>query len=165
MKLYEITQQYEQLLDEIANTEDGEINEENLISLTQFESDFEEKAIAVASYIKNIEAEEQAINNAINEMKNRKDKLTKKAQSLSDYLQYNLTLLSISEIKSSPYFNIKLKQCPQSVEVIDEEIIPTEYWREKITKSLDKMMIKECLNKGIEIPGASIQRKIKLEIK
>ena len=100
-------------------------------------------------------------------MKVRKAKLTKKAESLSDYLQCNLQKLSINEIKSSPYFKIKLKQCPPSVDVFDEKAIPPEFWREKVTTttSVDKIKLKEVMSEGIEVPGATIQRKLKLEIK
>jgi hypothetical protein len=73
--------------------------------------------------------------------------------------------LSINEIKSSPYFKIRLKTCPVSIDVFDETIIPAEFWREKISRSVDKIMLKEALSEGVEVPGATIQRKIKLEIK
>jgi hypothetical protein len=51
--------------------------------------------------------------------------------------------------------------------VFDEKAIPPEYWREKVTTttSVDKIKLKEVLSEGVEVPGASIQRKIKLEIK
>ncbi len=105
------------------------------------------------------------INEAVKEMVKRKTRLINQAQSLSDYLQINMQRLSISEIKSSPYFKVKLKTCPPSVDVFDENQIPAEYRREKITVSIDKIRLKEVLNEGVEVPGASIQRKIKLEIK
>jgi hypothetical protein len=98
-------------------------------------------------------------------MRIRRDRLTKQTQSLSEYLQYNLQKLSIVEIKSCPYFKIRIKQCPASVDIFDEKAIPPEYWREKVTTSIDKIRLKEVLNEGVEVPGASIQRKLKLEIK
>jgi hypothetical protein len=49
--------------------------------------------------------------------------------------------------------------------VFDENLIPAEFWREKTTTSVDKIMLKEVLNEGVDVPGATIQRKIKLEIK
>ncbi len=163
MKLYEITNEFKFLFEQL--DEDGELTPVMEETMSALSDDFEEKAIAVASYIKNLEAEEIAITNAINDMKIRKYKLTKKVQSLSDYLQYNMTLLSINEIKTSPYFKIKLKQCPPSIDVLDECLIPDVFWREKLVKSVDKIKLKEVLSEGIEVPGASIRRKVKLEIK
>lgn len=165
MKLYEITSAYQNIFNQIDET--GEVNESFITQLETIQEDFEQKAILVASYIKNLEAEELAISNAIDEMKARKDKLSKKAESLSEYLQFNLQALSINEIKSSPYFKIRLKKCPASVDVFDDSIVPRQYWREKTTVvlSVDKIKVKELLSEGVEIPGCSIQHKIKLEIK
>lgn len=165
MRLYEITNQFENVFNQL--DENGELSQEMMESLDSLKDDFENKAISVACYIKNIEAEEAAIEHAIDDMKARKAKLTKKAESLSDYLQCNLQKLSINEIKSSPYFKIKLKQCPPSVDVFDEKAIPPEFWREKVTTttSVDKIKLKEVMSEGVEVPGATIQRKLKLEIK
>jgi predicted nuclease with TOPRIM domain len=165
MRLYEITNQFENVFNQL--DENGELSQEMMESLDSLKDDFENKAISVACYIKNIEAEEAAIEHAIDDMKARKAKLAKKAESLSDYLQCNLQKLSIHEIKSSPYFKIKLKQCPPSVDVFDEKAIPPEFWREKVTTttSVDKIKLKEVMSEGVEVPGATIQRKLKLEIK
>lgn len=163
MRLYEITNEVQMVFNQIG--EDGELTQEMIENLDSLQQDFENKAISVASYIKNIEAEETAIAEAIKDMASRKSRLTKQVQGLTDYLQYNLQKLSINEIKSSPFFKIRLKQCPPSVDVFDEKAIPVEFLREKITTSVDKIMLKEVLSEGVEVPGASIQRKIKLEIK
>ena len=163
MKLYEITNEYENIFNQI--NEDGEIGEDLLSKIDSVTLDFQEKAISVACYIKNLEAEEKAISDAMKDMAKRKDVLTKQAQYLSDYLQYNLQKLSINEIKSSPYFKIRIKQCPPSVEVVDESQIPKEYFREKVTFSVDKIRLKEVLSEGVEVTGATLQRKLKLEIK
>lgn len=163
MKLYEITNELQNVFNAIG--EDGELTQDMLDNIDELHLDFESKAVSVASYIKNLEAEELAIVDAIKDMVARKSKLSRQAQSLSDYLQFNLQRLSINEIKSSPYFKIRLKQCPPSVDVFDETVIPTEFWRERVTTSVDKIMLKEVLSEGVEVPGASIQRKIKLEIK
>ena len=165
MRLYEITNEFQNVFNQV--NEDGELSDDLITNLDVLKIDFENKAVAVASYIKNIEAEEAAIGQAIDDMRARKAKLTKQVESLSDYLQYNLQKLSITEIKTCPYFKIRLKQCPPSIDVFDEKAIPPEYWREKVTTttSVDKIKLKEVLSEGVDVPGASIQRKLKLEIK
>lgn len=165
MKLYEISNEYEKVLMEVMGGEDGELTEDMIANLDALQDDFEKKAICVASYIKNLQAEEDMISLAMKDMATRKSRLAKQADSLAEYLQFNLQKLSITEIKSSPYFKIRLKVCPQSVDIFDETVIPAEFWREKITTSVDKIKLKEVLSEGVEVPGAAIQRKIKLEIK
>jgi len=163
MNLYAITQEFQNIFNQIS--EDGEITEAIIQNMDELHENFETKAVSIASLIKNIEAEENAISQAIEAMKDRRATLTKKAQSLSDYLQCSLQSMSISEIKSSPYFKIRLKKCPPSIDVYDEKVIPAEFWREKVVTSVDKIKLKEAMTEGVEVPGAAIQRKLKLEIK
>jgi hypothetical protein len=163
MQLYKITNEYENVFNQV--DENGEITSEMIDTLDALKEDFENKAVCVATYIKNLEAEEAAITQAMEDMKTRKTRLSKQVGSLSDYLQFHMQRLSIKEIKTCPFFKIRIKQCPPSVDVISEDFIPAEFWREKTVTLLDKIKLKEALNEGIEIPGASIQRKIKLEIK
>lgn len=163
MQLYKITNEYENVFNQV--DENGELSEDMIKNLDSLQQDFENKAVGVASYIKNLEAEEEAISKAMEDMKIRKTRLAKQVVSLTEYLQFNLERLAIKEIKTSPYFKIRLKTCPPSVIIHDENFIPAEYWREKTTSMVDKIRIKEVLSEGLEVPGASIERRIKLEIK
>ncbi len=163
MQLFKITQEFESVFNEV--DENGEMTPEMIDHLDALQDDFENKAVSVATYIKNLEAEEAAIAQAMEDMKTRKTRLSKQAASLSEYLQHHMQRLSINEIKTCPYFKIRIKQCPASVDVISEDAIPAEFWREKVTSSIDKMRLKEVLSEGIEVPGACIQRRLKLEIK
>jgi len=163
MKLFEITNEFENVFNQI--NEDGEITQEMLDNIDALQEDFADKAVSVAAYIKNIEAEAAAIKSAMDSMKQREARLNKQAESLKEYLQFNMQRLSVNEIKTSPHFKIKLKQCPPSVDVFDEAQVPEDYWREKVVLSIDKIKLKEALNEGLEIPGATIHRNIKLEIK
>lgn len=163
MNLYELTTDIQSIFSH--TSEEGELNDETIVKLDELNEQFEIKAVNIASYIKNLEAESLAIMSAIMSMSDRKKKIENKIQSLSDYLQENLQRLDIKEIGSSPYFKIKLKQCPPSIDVYNEELIPSEFWREKIVVSIDKIKIKEIIKEGIDVPGATLENKIKLEIK
>lgn len=163
MKLYEITKNYEEIFSKV--NEDGEITNVQLDELDALQEDFNNKCIAVASHIKNLEAESNAINEAIKSMRAREERLQSKIEYLKEYLQDNMQTLQIKEIKDSPFFKIKLKHCPVSVRIDDESQIPESYFNKKISFSLDKMKIKDDLNDGQSIPGATLHRNIKLEIK
>ena len=73
MKLYEISNEYQAIMNSISD-EEG-ITSDTLNQLEEFEGEFESKAIEVASCIKNLEAEAEAINQAIEQMKKRKLKM------------------------------------------------------------------------------------------
>ena len=53
----------------------------------------------------------------------------------------------------------------ESVVILDENIIPAEYWKVKEVKSIDKIQIKEMIKSWKEIAGASIQTNLNLQIK
>jgi chromosome segregation ATPase len=164
MKLYEIANEYQNVLSEICNEETGEINEQSLVKLDEVTKDLKNKVVAIASYIENIEAEEKAIENAIEKMARRKKQLANQSDFLTNYLQANMERCGISEI-TCPYFAVKLKKCPVSVDVVDESVIPDEYKNKKEVISLNKVKIKEEMLSGVVIPGASLKQNIRLEIK
>ncbi len=164
MKLYEIANEYEVLLDQTFNDETGEVNENALVELNQIKESIEQKSIALASYIKNIEAERKAIEEARESMDKREKYLKNKVSYLTDYLHFNMEKCEITEIKC-PYFQIKLKKCPLSVNVLDENIVPNEYKNEKLTITLNKIKIKEELLAGVVINGVELKQNTRIEIR
>lgn len=164
MNLYEIANQYQEILSKTFDDETGEVNE-NAIALLEIAKDsMNEKGIAIASFIKNIEAERNAIEEAKKAMAERESRLDKRVDYLTNYLQSNMERCGITEIKS-PYFGIKLKKCPLSVDVQDENIIPNDYKKVKEIVSIDKLKIKEEILAGVVIPGASLKQNNRLEIR
>lgn len=164
MKLYEIADQYRCILNEAINEETGEINEQALAKLDEIKSDITEKGIAVASYIRNMQADMEAIQNARKEMAEREDKLKREVEWLTNYLQTNMERCGISEIKCA-YFNIKLKKCPLSTDILDEQTIPDDYKKTKTVVTIDKIKIKEELLAGVVIPGVQLKQNNRIEIR
>lgn len=163
MKLYEITQEYDVILNELYDDE-GNVNEQALMKLEKNNEAMEQKAIAIASFIKNMDAERYAIEAAKKSMIEREKRYKKRIDDLESYLMTNMQKRQINSIKC-PYFEIKLKNCPISVDVEDESKIPTEYMREKKELLPDKIKIKEEMMEGVIIPGVSLKQNIRLEIK
>ena len=164
MNLYEIANEYELALSGSFDDETGEVSEGALMELERLTGDIKEKGIAIASYIGNLEAEANAIDSAINSMKKRQIALEKKQAALREYLKSNMERCEITEI-SSPYFTMKLKKCPISVDIINQLSIPIQYRSAKITEIIDKIAIKTDLAKGIEVAGAMLKQNTRLEIK
>ncbi len=164
MNLYEIANDYQSILANTFDQETGEINEHELIKLDEITTKVEDKAIAVAAYIKNLDAEREAIEKAKRNMAEREARLDKRADYLTQYLQTNMERCGITEIKC-PEFVIKLKKCPWSTDIIDEESIPDEYKRVKQVVTVDKIKIKDELLSGVIIPGVQLIQNNRLEIK
>ena len=90
MKLFEIANEYESLLEQAFDAETGEIDVQAIARLDEVQIDIKEKGIAVASYIKNIDAERKAIEDAKKAMAEREARLERRVSYLTDYLKSNM---------------------------------------------------------------------------
>lgn len=97
-------------------------------------------------------------------MSAREIRLEKRIKYLIEYLQSNMERCAISEIKS-PYFVIKLKKCPISTEILDENSIPNDYKKVKEVVTIDKLKLKDEMLAGVVIPGAQLKQNNRLEIR
>ena len=67
------------------------------------------------------------------------------------------TYAEVERLPKHSVFNpIKISNSAGAVDVVDEEIIPREYWIEIITKRLDKKRILQELKDGTTIPGVRL---------
>lgn len=175
-KLYEISNEYQSLLDLISSavnlevTNDGEVLEYDLngsldAELRLIKDSFENKAIAVAMYIRNLEADAEAIASVISEMRERSLRYAKQANSLREYLKFNMEKTGITDKIKCPAFEIRIKTNPESLVILDESLIPDIYIKEKIVKSVDKVSIKKDIQAGFEVEGTKLERNKVLVIK
>lgn len=166
MRLYELSNEYQRLLDAVSQCSDmGEIDAPSLELLNEIEDEFSNKAIAISSYIGNLKAEWQAVTDAAKAMQARAKSLSAKMASLESYLETNMTATGITEITASPYFTIKLKKCPASVNITDESLLPIEYMTPKTTMAPNKTKIAADIKAGDIVPGAVLVNKLRVEIK
>ncbi len=154
MKLYEISQMYQDTLDDI-DSED----ENSLEAINSIEVEFEDKAIAVISHFKNLEADAVAIKEEENKMKARRLSIEKNVAWLKNYLLNNMIETGINKI-TCPYFEVKLKTNPASTIIVDESLIPDEFKTEVRSVKIDKTAIK----KAGGCDGAKLIRKQSLSI-
>ncbi len=172
LALYQISNQYQQRLDTLEdyyNQDECEHSDEAEKRLWNdifsIEDALEDKAIAVASYIKNLEAELDSVTLARKDMQERESRLKNSIENKRKYLLEQLQAAEINEIKKSPNFVIKIKKNPPSVDVTDEALIPKEYIVVKQVESISKAEILKDLKDGLFIPGVTIKQTVKLEIK
>lgn len=163
MSLYQISKEYEEILSNLYDDEDN-INEKELMKLEENNIALEKKAIAIACFIKNMDAEREAIDNAKKSMIERERRYKKKIDDLQGYLLSNMERRGITNI-TCPYFEIKVKKCPPSVHISNESIVPLEYKREKIEILPDKIKMKEEMMMGVIIPGVTLKQGLRLDIK
>lgn len=162
MKLYELSQNYQNLLDLVENPD---IPVEMLhSSLQEIEGEFENKAENICKVIKSIELESRGIREEEKRLANRRKVLENNSKTLKEYLDNHMKSTGIKKIKGT-VFTLSIQKNPASVKIINENSIPTLYKEEIISIKVDKNMIKDILKKGGEISGVELHQNESLRIR
>lgn len=159
MKLYEITEIHNNALlamSDIEGLDEAVIND----TLESLEGDFKTKAISVAGYFQNIDAEISAMKDAEKRISERRKAKEKEVTSLKQYLLSNMQRTGITKIEC-PEFKISIRNNAESVNVINESLIPSLFKTISTTETIDKRSIKEAGG----CPGVELVRNQSLIIK
>lgn len=152
-RLYELSKEYQFLRHELVDEETGEVNETSLMRLTDVKDNAENKCINVVRVLKDMEAEQEAVEKEYKRLYARKKSIDNQMQRLKDYLLTNMEMCEIRKI-SCPQFSISIRKNPDSVEIYNENEISKLYHRIKV--DYDNSKIKEDLKNGIAVPGARL---------
>jgi predicted nuclease with TOPRIM domain len=166
MNLYEIKESYLHLLQKI---ESGEVPEDCITdTLESIESDFEEKADNIASYIKSLLSDAVALKSEADKLSERKKQKEDKADKLIKYLEKSMKECNISKIETTRNV-IHIKLCPASVKLNEDIFIE---WAKNCNKwdlfnkpSPSKKAIKEAIENGEKIPYCTLEKSEKLHLK
>jgi Siphovirus Gp157. len=161
--LYQISNDYMKVVNDALLSDELSIEQVDLLS--KIEGDLEDKAVKIASIIRNLESEAEAVRAAMKEMQERAKRLDNKTDMLSQYLKHNLESCGVKEVRKSPHFVIKIKKNPPSVVLESGKEVPEEFLRTKVVKEANKTLIAEKLKEGIEFDFARLEQVTKLEIK
>jgi hypothetical protein len=167
VKLYELTAQY-RALEALESSEDlpPEVIRDTLEGL---EGQLQDKATNVALFIRNLESVADAIDEAAATMRARGTRLRARAQSLQDYLLFNMQAAGITKVES-PYFTLQVKKNPPTVVIDSENMIPARFMRTPEPApppkpAPDKKAIADAIKAGEEVPGAHTEQRERLEVK
>lgn len=164
MNLYQISKDlFEQLSTPGVDLETGEVDQEAYMQrLDNLQMCFDDKALNVAKFIKSLEAESEAIKQAIDSMKERITTNNKRVA----YLEKYLTNICLQQGRFPQDAQVKLGVRKSSRVIIDDEsAIPPEFLKIQMVESLDKTMISQKLKAGEEVPGAHMETMQNLQIK
>jgi hypothetical protein len=166
--LFKISEQHAQALAIIEQMFDDGCSEEELNEalclLDGVESDFNAKAVNVDMYIRNLQAEENAINEAKKAMDAREKAIKNKRESLTAYLLNQMLLTNTKQVKC-PYFIVSTRTNAPSVKVDSNVNLPETLLLPPKPREPDKKAIKEMLEQGMVIDGCRLERSQSLSIK
>lgn len=164
LKLYEIQRNYFEALDVFTDPE-HEIDPQTVTdTLEAIEGEFEQKAVNVAAFLRQMEAEAEAIKAAEERMSRRRRALENRARWFRDYIKVGMEVIGTKKV-SSPWFVLSIQNNPPAVDVFDQEAIPAEF-REVVTETrINKTAIKDAIGAGRAVPGAKLVNGTRLAIR
>lgn len=160
MNLYDLTDNFNKVYNQIQAGEDSEVY---LDTLNSIEEAIEEKAIGYAKVIKNIESDNQALAEEIKRLQGRKSSNENAIKNLKSNLQDSMEQTGKTVFKT-PLFSFGIQNNKESTNIIDEAKIPDAYFNEQ-PKKLDKKRLLEDLQNGQEVEGADIKQTRSLRIR
>ena len=160
MKLYELTSNYNQVLDLIDDGAEMMCLQDTLDSLTDA---IEVKAENTAKIIKVIDAEAAALKEEEKRLSSRRIALENKSKCLKEYLQANLELAGLKKLKGK-LFSFTIQKNAAKLNIVDADKIPIHYWLVP-PPVLDNASIKEALKEGQLVEGANLTQGESLRIR
>jgi len=159
LKLYELSESMNQVA---YMMEDGVEGLEGV--LETIDVSFQQKAEGIIKLRHSKLTEAETIDNEINRLKLRADKLKKDGEWLREYVEREMRNANMLEIKSA-LFKIKLNMTPPRVEILNQNDIPKQYIRTTLVVAPDKTAMKEALKSGQDVPGVEMRQDLKLSVK
>lgn len=160
MKLYELTHEYQEALDALSDNEnfDSDTVKDTLDGL---KCEVEEKCLNVAAYIKNCQAEVDAMKEYEQRMNKKRKVVENKVASLKEYLQHHMETTECTDIKGTE-LSLAVRLGPAAL-VIDDEALAFERFH-KVRTVMDEAALKYCLVKGDNFEYAHLEHRPYLKI-
>lgn len=128
-------------------------------ALEKLEMARETKIENAAMMVKNLSAEAAAIKAEEEKLAKRRKAIENKADEVKQFLVRALTREDgTSEKFRTARAAVTVKLNPAKVIISDEKLLPEVFFREIIDRKPDRAQIKEVLSRGIEVPGAALER-------
>ena len=145
----------------------GEVTDEIMEDLAIRRENFSAKAEAYAKFILKLDSEADQAAAEIKRIQAIKKAKENTAQRLRDTLLAALMVFTQEDAKGirrheTPLAKLSTRKS-QSVEVLDDTVIPDEFW--VVKKEVSKSTISQAIKDGAEVPGAAMRENISLSIR
>ena len=165
MSLYEIDNELLGFLDKLLDSvdENGEVQDVDTKQLDDLNAAREQKIENIALYIKNLDAEAQAIKTEEANLKNRRIRLENKAEGLRSLLSRSMQLHEENKF-STARCSVSFRRS-EAVVIDDLDLLDSEFKTEIIDFKVDKTQIKQKLKEGADVSGAHLEEHQNIQIK
>lgn len=163
LTLYQLADEYLAAFDALTTMED--IPPEAITdTLEGLAGSFQDKAVAVAAYLKTLEAEAEAIKDARDAMERRETALTHHAVRLREYLKVEMERTGLVRL-DSPCLALRVQPNPPSVIIEDAGMLPARFTETLTTVKVLKAEIGKALKAGESVFGAHLEQTTRLVIR
>ena len=164
MKLYQLTEDYQRLLDAAALTDNEDDRMAFQDTLEGIAGEIHQKIIGCAGVVRTLEAHAEMVKAEADRLSKKSKALEANAESLRKYMQGAMDVSGLAKVDGD-LFTVSIQQNNPKVLIDAEELIPQVYKRVETVTSISKKEILDALKAGREIPGARMERGKSLRIK
>ena len=158
--LFDLSTDYQQLYDLIAEQEDEQILKDTLASINDA---IEDKADGYVAVIKTLEGDNKAIDEEIKRLRQRKTSNQNGVKRLKESLQAVMEQTGKEKFKTA-LNTYSIANNPPSLDITDESLIPKQYYIEQQPK-LDKKELLKVVKDGLEIKGVELKQSRSLRVR
>ncbi len=159
MKLYELTEQIQEVLNNIDYIDEQTFND----TMESLQYDLHEKAEAYAKVIKTLDAEVDGVKKEILRLSDMKSTRENRIEYLKRNLEQAMILADDKKFKTD-LFSFNVQNNAPSLDIADDAKIPSEYYIEQEPK-LDRKALLDAIKTGHEIEGVGIKQTESIRIK
>lgn len=158
--LFDLSTDYQQLYDLIAEQEDEQILKDTLASINDA---IEDKADGYVAVIKTLEGDNKVIDEEIKRLRQRKTSNQNGVKRLKESLQEVMEQTGKEKFKTA-LNSYSIANNPPSLDITDESLIPKQYYIEQQPK-LDKKELLKVVKDGLEIKGVELKQSRSLRVR
>ena len=161
MKLYELTQNYQNLLDLL----DNELipQDEITAALNGLEGEFDLKCENIAKLMKSIEPDINGLKEEEKRLSNRRKVLENRVINLKQYLTDSMRAIGREKIKGS-IFTLSFGKCPPCAYISNLSLLDNIYFIPQ-DPTVDKKLVLADLKNGMKVLGAELKQETSLRIR
>ncbi|MGX0611643.1 siphovirus Gp157 family protein [Staphylococcus capitis] len=158
--LFNLKDNYKQVYELIADQEDEQILKDTLDSINDT---LEDKADGYVAVIKSLETDNNAIDEEIKRLKQRKTSNENGIKRLKETLQQVMEETGKEKFKTA-LNSYSIANNPPSLEVKDKNVVPKEFFTEQEPK-LNKKELLKAVKEGLEIKGIELKQSRSLRVR
>lgn len=160
--LYQIEQEYLNIVQSIIDA-GGEITEEQETALSISKEQLQNKGVCYGFIVKELEGNIDLIDLEIKRLNALKKPLVNSIDRLKNNLSQAMQMFEVTELKT-PLLKINFRKS-ESVEIEDIGLLDSNFIKTTITKTADKIAIKDAIKSGENVQGAVLVTNQNLQIK